>query len=219
MKGPSVLSLIPSFDLIQGCVPDYMHACLLGVARSVTYMWVGSDNHDNPWYVGNCIPEIDCRLELIQHSSCVSRVPRSLRERSYWKAHEWYMWLLYYSIPTLKGILPDRYLTHWARFVKALALPLTDSVTSQQIVEAEILLRMFVIEMKDLYGIHNVSFNVHLSLHLAQSVRDWGPLWAHSAFTFESYNHSLLKMIKNTQGVPFANSKNLSFTKGSASVC
>lgn len=214
VKGPSILSLIPSVDLIQGCVPDYMHACLLGVARSMTYMWVGSDNHENPWYVGRCIQVIDQKLHLIQPPSCVSRVPRSLRERNYWKAHEWYMWLFYYSIPVLKGILPECYLIHWTRFVKALALLLTESVTLQQIQEADIMLRRFVMEMGDLYGIQNMSYNVHLSLHLAQSVRNWGPLWAHSAFTFESYNHSLLKMIKSTQGVPLQIAKTFQLQKG-----
>lgn len=69
-------------------------------------------------------------------------------------------------------------------------------------------------EMGDLYGIQNVSYNVHLSLHLAQNVQNWGPLWAHSAFTFESYNHSLLKMIKSTQGIPLQIAKTFQLQKG-----
>jgi len=40
VKGPSILSLIPSVDLIKGCVHDYMHTHLLGVARAMTCMWV-----------------------------------------------------------------------------------------------------------------------------------------------------------------------------------
>lgn len=40
-----------------------------------------------------------------------------------------------------------------------------------------------------------MSFNVHLLLHLAKSVRDWGPLWGHSAFAFESGYGDLLKVI------------------------
>ena len=43
---------------------------------------------------------------------------------------------------------------------------------------------------------------MHQLLHITLSVRDWGPLWAHSAFMFESFNAELLKMIKGTQGVP-----------------
>ncbi|KAK0137998.1 hypothetical protein N1851_025806 [Merluccius polli] len=61
------------------------------------------------------------------------------------------------SIPVLKGILPERYIIHWTRFVKALALLLTESVTLQQIQEADILLRRFVKEMEDLYDFRGQS--------------------------------------------------------------
>ena len=33
VKGPSWLSVIPSFDLIEGVSVDYMHCVLLGVCR------------------------------------------------------------------------------------------------------------------------------------------------------------------------------------------
>lgn len=211
VKGPSVLSLMPCFDLIQGCVPDNMHSCLLGVARTMTSMWAGSDNHEKPWYIGKYVSDIDGKLMQIQPPSCVSRVPRSLNDRKYWKAHEWYMWLLYYSITTLKGILPERYLLHWATFAKGLALLLSENVTSQQVLEAGILFQSFV--TKILYGLQNMTYNVHLCLHLAQSVRDWGPLWAYSAFTFESYNQRILKMIKSTQGVPLQIAKTFQLQK------
>jgi len=44
------------------------------------------------------------------------------------------------------------------------------SVTLQQIQEADIMGKTFVMEMGDRYGIQNMSYNGHLSLHLAQSV-------------------------------------------------
>lgn len=47
-----------------------------------------------------------------------------------------------------------------------------------------------------------LNFNVHQTLHLVEGVKNWGPLWTHSAFLFESYNAVLLNMIRGTQGVP-----------------
>ena len=44
-------------------------------------------------------------------------------------------------------------------------------------------------------------YNVHQLLHLAQSVRDLGPLWAQSCFPFEDKNRFLLKLIHGTQRV------------------
>lgn len=45
-------------------------------------------------------------------------------------------------------------------------------------------------------------FNVHLLLHIVQTVLDWGPLWATSNFAFESANHYILQAIKNARGAP-----------------
>jgi len=54
----------------------------------------------------------------------------------------------------------------------------------------------FVSDFENLYGKQHLSFNVHQTLHLVQSVRDWGPLWSHAENLFESYNSVLLNMIK-----------------------
>lgn len=75
-----------------------------------------------------------------------------------------------------------------------------ENITRDQITESEALLTDFVKDMEVYYGEANMSYNVHLCLHLP-SVVNWGPLWAHSAFVFESYNAKLLDMIKSTQGV------------------
>lgn len=42
---------------------------------------------------------------------------------------------------------------------------------------------------------------MHQLLHISESVRNWGPLWAHSAFNFESANYKLLKTIHSAKGV------------------
>lgn len=45
VKGPSILSCLADFNIIDGCVPDYMHSVLLGVARSITTLWFNSENN------------------------------------------------------------------------------------------------------------------------------------------------------------------------------
>lgn len=37
-------------------------------------------------------------------------------------------------------------------------------------------------------------FNVHAFLHFADSVKNWGPLWAHNTYTFETENHDLMEL-------------------------
>ena len=47
-------------------------------------------------------------------------------------------------------------------------------------------------------GRENCSINVHLLLHLP---KQFGPLWAHSTFGFESHMHSLLNYCHSTCGI------------------
>lgn len=60
----------------------------------------------------------------------------------------------------------------------------------------------FVLQMEDLYGKGAMTFNVHQLLHLPKSMAELGPLWAHSAFIFETGNGILLKLISSANGVP-----------------
>ncbi|KAH7965876.1 hypothetical protein HPB49_011776 [Dermacentor silvarum] len=47
-----------------------------------------------------------------------------------------------------------------------------------------------------------MTFNVRQLLHLARAARNFGPLWAHSAFGFESGNGQLVKLVTAANGVP-----------------
>ena len=58
---------------------------------------------------------------------------------------------------------------------------------------AEQALHKLMFNFEKLYGAASVSFSVHLLMHMAESVRNWGPLWATSTFPFESFNGTLLR--------------------------
>lgn len=53
-----------------------------------------------------------------------------------------------------------------------------------------------------LYGDSFMRFNIHQLLHLGKAARQMGPLWAHSAFVFESGNGSILNLVTAAKGVP-----------------
>lgn len=48
-------------------------------------------------------------------------------------------------------------------------------------------------------GEKNCTMNIHLLSHLTQCVRDWGPLWTYSCFSFESANNHLKKLFHGTK--------------------
>ncbi len=201
VKGTTCLIKIPHFD-ISGMPPDHMHNVHLGVVRQMASMWLDSDNHEKPYYIGNKVNELDEQLLLIKPPCNITRVPRSLQQRRFWKASEWQNWLLFYSIFVLKGILPRVFYQHWLVLVTFMYLLCKDIITTEDIKKFEKLVVDFVKQFETLYGKTHVSFNVHLCLHLPESVRNWGPLWAHSGYIFESFNGDILKMFHGTQCVP-----------------
>ena len=202
VKGVSLLSLLPGFNIIDGLVPDYMHCVILGAARQIVYLWFDTQNHKEEFYLGKAIKNIDAELLSIRPTCNISRLPRSLTMRKFWKAHEWYAWLFFYSLPILKSYLPVKFYRHWALLVEGVSILLSSSITRASLNHSELILTQFVFEMQNLYGLNHCSFNIHLCLHVAKSVKDWGPLWCHSAFVFEGYNAQLIEMFKGTQAVP-----------------
>lgn len=201
VKGPSQLINMPFFDIVWGFVPDYMHAVLLGVTRQITELLLQSC--EQPYYIGrpDTIRVIENRIRNIQPPHLITRLPRPLEEFRYWKASEWRAWLLFYCLPCLEGVLDSRYLKHLSLLVSAVFFLLQESVTYEEVNKADVMLLEFVVKFQLLYGETAMTFNVHLLTHLAKSVKLWGPLWAHSAFVFESANGSLLKLVHGTKCV------------------
>lgn len=46
-----------------------------------------------------------------------------------------------------------------------------------------------------------MTYNVHQLLHVLKSVVLFGPLWAHSCFTFVTNSGKLLKLVTSSNGV------------------
>lgn len=204
LKGPSPLVRLPQFDLVQGYTVEYMHCVLLGVTRQFTEYWFDTSNSAEDYYIGRptVVEVIDRRILSIRPPHHFTRLPRTLKERFYWKAHEWRNWLLYYCIPCCCLSLPQRYLRHFALVSEAIFILLQNSLTLDQINRAEHLLRTSVSRASNLYGQRCMSFNLHQLLHIPQAARNFGPLWAHSAFTFEHGNGQIVKLVKAAKGAP-----------------
>ena len=179
-------------DLVDSIPVDYMHAVLEGVTRLLLNSWFLTCNHGEPFYLGSKLAEID-RIFLKQRPpSELSRPPRSIaKHMKYWKASELRNWLLYYSLPLLLPYLPLLYLHHYALLVCAVHILLQSEVTTALIDAADEMLHDFCVLLPELYGETRCTHNAHLLTHLAKYVRLWGPLWAHSAFGFESMNSQL----------------------------
>lgn len=202
VKGPTPLMSLPFFDIVSGFVVDSMHCIDLGVMRQLSTLWFDSSYHREPWYLGNRVSEIDRKIEQFQPPSNITRMPRSVLTRAYWKASEWRAFLLFYAPIVLKSVLPRRFFEHLLLLCKAAYVLQTTCITQLELFYASQHLNEFVCNFETLYGRCHMTYNVHILLHLSDSVRNWGPLWCYSAYSFEGCNGFLLKLYHGTQSVP-----------------
>jgi hypothetical protein len=104
-----------------------------------------------------------------------------------------------------------KYVKHWALFVESFHLLLGTAISQEQVTRADLLLTEFVLRTQVLYGQSAMTFNVHQLLHVSECVRICGPLWATSAYPFETTNGKLLRIIKNANGIPHQICRNICF--------
>lgn len=77
---------------MTGFVPDYLDAILQGVCKQTL-------NNLLKLLYGSDVREIDDKLKRMKVPHQISRLSRSLLDRSHWKAREFENFLLYCSIP------------------------------------------------------------------------------------------------------------------------
>ncbi|KAK3919799.1 B-cell linker protein [Frankliniella fusca] len=195
--GPSVVSQIPRLDLGTCVLGEYMHGTCLGVTRYFTNIFVNVPG--GAWYIGDKIDEIDNFLECLKPCDYICRLPRKISELFKWKASELRAWLLFYSVIVLSRVMPHNYAQHWMLFVMAIWLLLQDEITDNDLQRSKSMLILFVRDIGRLYGQASYVYNVHQLLHLPLYVKRWGPLWATSAFMFESYNGTIAELIHGTK--------------------
>ncbi|KAK3925530.1 ADP,ATP carrier protein 1 [Frankliniella fusca] len=128
----------------------------------------------------------------------VQRLPLGVDKLVYWKASLYRNFLLYFSLPTLNGLMKDVYFHHFVLFVDAISLLNGSSVSEIDILKADGLLQQFCEEFEKLYGVRNMTFNLHLLRHIPECVRRLGPLWAFNCFLFEDLNGRLAAMVHGT---------------------
>lgn len=193
----SPLLYLNNFDIVHGFTPDYLHCYLEGVVEQITERIL---KKLSPKERGH----LDQLLLAIKAPRVFGKLTRSMEKRSDWKALDWEKWVLYYSLPIFEEVVEDKNVVkHWALLVNSLHILLSTNISNSELKKADDMLKQFVREIseKDLYSMREYTYNVHQLLHICESVKNWGPLWAHSTFPFETANNKLIKAIHCANGV------------------
>lgn len=194
IKSVSCMIAAYEFDLINGFSIDYLHCALLGVTRLLMNLWLNTENHTKPFYISkNRQIVLSNRILAIKPMSEITRKPRSVSERKDYKANEFRTLLLYYLRFSLVDLLPMRYIDHFQLFSSAIYSLLKEKMSLEDVSIAERQLNLFADKFEYLYGKEHVTMNLHLLRHMGNSVRQLGPLWTQSAFTFEMNNGIIVK--------------------------
>jgi len=201
VKGLSILSELPLFDIVNGFVTDSMHGVDMGVVKQLVGLWLDSKYSESEWYIGLEVQRLNAKLAIIIPPSSITRLTLDFNQRPNMKSSEWRNVLLCYGSFIFKDILPTRYYEHFMLLSEAIYILSGTDLTPSDIYEARIKLNEFVGSFQSLYGLANMSFNVHQLLHVANCVCNWGPLWGYSAYTFEDFYGKLLQMFNGTQKV------------------
>ncbi|XP_060556799.1 uncharacterized protein LOC132717364 isoform X2 [Ruditapes philippinarum] len=101
-KGLSGLACLQEFDLVNGIVPDYMHAVLLGIVKTILNKWFSPTESGKDHFIGKELKRVSEKLLKIKPPYFIERLPRDLEKNyAHLKATELQTFLLYYSIPCL----------------------------------------------------------------------------------------------------------------------
>lgn len=197
VKGDICLSRVPNIDMAWSFAYDYLHGSLAGVDNQLNKQYSKSGSKFK--LTNTEKKRVESRMMSITPTHDVHRLPE--KERGKWHAVEIKHWNLCYSLPCLSGILAEEALQHYALFVKSLFTLLKTEITEEELVECERDLKQFVALYEYHFDDTSMTFNVHSVLHMVDSVRKNGPLWANSTFAFEGNIHELRQLINGTNGM------------------
>ena len=91
----------------------------------------------------------------------------------------------------LREVLPQQHLQYRLLFVKACTLLCSRTISHSKITESHQYLTIFCRRFQEVNGEASCTPNMHLHLHLAQCLFDFGPLYSFWCYSFERFNGTL----------------------------
>ena len=193
----SVLMSLPYYDPVKFTAIDTMHNLLLGTAKHALDVWVQSDV-----LTKQGLRKLEECLNHFTVPSGMGRLPSRISScYGAFTANQWKIWVNVYSAVLLKDILPPQNYRCWLLFVRSCSILLSYCVREPDLVTADLLLLQFCREFHMLHGNDCCTFNMHLHLHLKQTILDFGPAHASWCFAFERCNGILGSFHTNKRSI------------------
>ena len=180
----SELHRLPYYDPIRMHVIDPMHNLFLGTAKHMVKVWRETGILDEVK-----LTAIEEKMKSVKLPTDLGRIPSSISTSfSRMTADEWKKWTLIYSLYCLNGVIPVAHYNMWRCFVSACKLLCSPVVSKPQIADAHNCLVLFCKQFERICGKEYATPNMHLHLHIADCLEDYGPVHAIWCFAFERMN-------------------------------
>lgn len=168
--GESILRRL-KIGMVFDIAIDYMHLVCLGVMKRLLQIWLKGpkDIRLQQHKIDSLCTELLAIKSLVP--SEFARLPRTLHVIDRWKATECRQLLLYTGPVVLKPILSKRNYIHFLALSIAIRTLCDSNLCLVLNDYANSLLKWFIIQYKELYGIRYISYNVHNLIHLANEVK------------------------------------------------
>ncbi|KAL3997086.1 hypothetical protein ACER0C_009742 [Sarotherodon galilaeus] len=167
---------------------DYMHLCCLGVTRKLIYLWMKGKVLATR-LSSRTVGEISEKLKGLgaYTPNEFNRKPRELSEIDRWKATELQNFMLYTGPVVLRNSIPAQFYDNFMLFSVAMHLLLSPCMSNEMVDCANEFLVSFVCHFGELYGRHEITYNIHQLKHLSEEYRLFGPLDNIAVFPYENY--------------------------------
>lgn len=147
-------------------------------------LWLSRDHRLAPWSIHNHAQALAWLLQLVRLPSTTTPLPRSPTDYMNFKASELRVVLLFGYV-IFDGYLPEKYHKHLLKLVCLLHLAENRRIRNRHITTMQHLGESFVVSFCHLYTERHCVPVVHSIVHLALTVRDFGPLTSYTTFNFE----------------------------------
>ncbi|OAD81184.1 hypothetical protein PHYBLDRAFT_161810 [Phycomyces blakesleeanus NRRL 1555(-)] len=181
------------FNLMECIVINLMPNLYLGTAKRIMKKWRSSGLITDA-HLAEMQLDADKLVLPENYTPLGTKIGRGF---PFMKADEWKSWCLVYSPVLLRGCLPEAYLSNWTTFVNACQYLSMPSISMAHLDEVHQSLEVFCRECEKLYKVPFLLPNMHLHLHLRETVLNFGPVYGYWLFSFERCNDILKNYATN----------------------
>ena len=185
----------------------------LGTTKQLLRLFFFSTNHKAAYYLLDEVEKINNVLKTTLFPSDFPRTQQSITFYATYKATEFRNLVFYSLIFILNGHMKDKYYVNIVKYICFIRLLTKEKINPEDIIKAKQLINEFCPEFENLYGTTNMSYNLHVQLHLAEQCELIGGLHMASCFAGESCFNECSQRFYGTTNIPYQIAKNINLKR------